>query len=1025
MKPLNNVNDPDKVRLIHSLQEHQIELEMQNEELRIARQKAEFATQKYIELYDFAPSGYFTLSLDGDILELNLCGSQMLGKERMLLINNRFNLFVSNDTQQVFNRLLDEVLQTKTTGSCEIALNIRDLNPQYVQLTCNLTDSGESFLLSAVDITSRKKEEEELKRSRQLISSSIQSQKEILLLMIDTEYRYLYFNEAHFEIMESVYGKKIEAGRNILEYITPIDYKELMQGYLARSMKGESHTQVWNFAHRPLIFYQSFFHPIIDENHVILGVTCFSIDITIQKVAEELMRQSKARLDRTQEISHLGSWELDLESGQLYWSDEAYRILGLLPQEIEPSYESFLEIVHPDDRKAIDLAYFNSLEENRSGYEIEHRLVQKHSTQVRFVFMKCEHIRDSYGKIIRSVGLIQDITEQKRAQEALVESEQKFRSFVQNSSDLIFSFNRDETYRFVNEGFARLFGIDPSDIVGKTRHAIFPFEEAENGLEVLRHVFRTGVKAERETTVISPTGAVTYLLTTADPIKNEQGEVLYVNCVAKDITKLKISELALRESEEIFQSFMEFSPIFVFFKDINIRTLKLSRNFESMLGKPLSEMLGRNMDELFPSDLSKSIVKDDLRTLEEGKVISVEEELNGRSYSTIKFPILIDGKPKYLAGYTIDITERKNAEFLLRKSEAQVSALLAAIPDMIFIQDSSGVYLDYHGPLSSELYIKPENFLGKKMSDVIPSDVARLFNDAFENTARTGEVQLCEYSMQLPDGLNYYEAKVAPFAETKFLTITRNVSNYKRAELIIKQKNTDLVRINAEKDKFFSIIAHDLRGPFSGFLGITETLAKRLPDMTLKEIQEITFLMRNSAVHLFRLIGNLLEWSRMQRGLTTFVSKSFLFRQKIEGALDLAKQLALQKEIKININFPDDLTVFADENMFDSIVRNLFSNAIKYTHRGGKIDVSASQIPGNMVEILFVDNGIGMNKTLIDQLFRIDRQSNRKGTEGEYSSGLGLIICKDFIEKHGGNLMIVSKEGEGSRICFTLPGENF
>ena len=900
---MNNVNDPDKARLIQSLQEHQIELEIQNEELRIARQKADIATQKYLQLYDFAPSGYFTLSMAGDILELNLCGSQMLGKERMSLINNRFNLFVSKDTQQFFNTLLDEVYLTKTTGSCEIALNIKDLDPQYVQLTCTLTGNRECFLLTAVDITSRRNGEEELKRSRQLINSSLESQKEMILLSIDTEYRYLYFNKAHSEIMESVYDRQIEIGANIFEYITPIEDKNLILNYLKRSMNGESHTQLWNFKHSPLIFYQSFFNPIIDENHEILGVSWFSNDITNQKVAEQLMRESKARLDRTQELAHLGSWELDLNSGQLFWSDEVYRIFGLIPQEIEPNYEMFLEFTHPDDRHAVDFAYFNSLEQNMSGYEIEHRLIQKYTGQIRFVFEKCEHIRDSYGKTIRSVGMIQDITERKLAQEALIESEQKFRSFVQNSSDIIFSFNRDGTYRFVNEGFARLFGIDPLDIIGKTRHAIFPFEEAENGLEVIRKVFDTRMKAERETSVISASGAVTYLLTTADPIKNEQGDVIYVNCVAKDITKLKRSELALRESEEIFQSFMEFSPIYVFFKDLNIRTLRLSRNFESMLGKPLSEMIGRNMNELFPSALSESIVNDDVRTLNEGKVITVEEELNGRSYSTIKFPILIDGKPKYLAGYTIDITERKIVEEALKESEAQVTALLAAIPDMIFVQDSSGVYLDYRGPLSNELYIQPDHFLGKKMSDMIPSDVSRKIENAFATIARTGQVQLCEYSMQLPDGLNYFEAKVAAFAETKFLTITRNVSNYKRAELLIKQKNSDLERINGEKDKFFSIIAHDLRGPFSGFLGITETLARRLPDMTLKEIQEITFLMRNSAVHLFRLIGNLLEWSRMQRGLTAFEPKSFLLRHKIEGALDFAKQMALQKEIEIKTNF--------------------------------------------------------------------------------------------------------------------------
>ena len=279
-----------------------------------------------------------------------------------------------------------------------------------------------------------------------------------------------------------------------------------------------------------------------------------------------------------------------------------------------------------------------------------------------------------------------------------------------------------------------------------------------------------------------------------------------------------------------------------------------------------------------------------------------------------------------------------------------------------------------------------------------------------------------QYSLNLPNGLNYFEAKIVAYGESRLLTISRNVSAYKTAEATIKLKNADLQRINAEKDKFFSIIAHDLRGPFSGFLGLTETLAKRLPDMTLKEIHEITLLMRNSAVHLFRLLGNLLEWSRMQRGLIAYTPKPFLVEPNIKSSILFASEVAKYKEITIKSSLVNGITVFADENMFESIVRNLISNAIKYTTRGGEIMVSTKIESNNLILISVEDTGIGMDSVLIDQLFRIDVRSNRKGTEGENSSGLGLILCKDFIEKNGGTLMIESKVGKGSVFRFTLPG---
>jgi PAS domain S-box-containing protein len=140
----------------------------------------------------------------------------------------------------------------------------------------------------------------------------------------------------------------------------------------------------------------------------------------------------------------------------------------------------------------------------------------------------------------------------------------------------------------------------------------------------------------------------------------------------QEIAVRKKAEGALRESEDVFRCFMEHSPIYVFFKDANIRALRLSANFETMLGRPMAELLGKTMDDLFPSEFAKRMVADDMRTVKEGTTVTVEEEFNGRSYTTIKFPIYVDGKPGYLAGYTLDITERKRADAEREKLEAQL-----------------------------------------------------------------------------------------------------------------------------------------------------------------------------------------------------------------------------------------------------------------------------------------------------------------------------------------------------------------
>ena len=193
--------------------------------------------------------------------------------------------------------------------------------------------------------------------------------------------------------------------------------------------------------------------------------------------------------------------------------------------------------------------------------------------------------------------------------------------------------------------------------------------------------------------------------------------------VDEKINAIKENEEALRESEEIFNKFMEHSPIYVFFKDENIRAIRLSKNFESMLGKPIKELLGKNMEELFPSKLAKSMVEDDMKILKEGREITVDEEFNGRSYTTIKFPIQIDEKTSYLAGYAIDITERKKAEEALRVSEAKFRPTFELSPVGIVIVGLDKRFIRCNNAFLQSLGYQEENLLGKTIADItFPDD---------------------------------------------------------------------------------------------------------------------------------------------------------------------------------------------------------------------------------------------------------------------------------------------------------------
>lgn len=237
----------------------------------------------------------------------------------------------------------------------------------------------------------------------------------------------------------------------------------------------------------------------------------------------------------------------------------------------------------------------------------------------------------------------------------------------------------------------------------------------------------------------------------------------------------------------------------------------------------------------------------------------------------------------------------------------------------------------------------------------------------------------------------------------------------------LEETNNELTSINATKDKFFSIIAHDLRSPFNSFLGFTEIMAEELSSLTMDEIQNIAESMRDSASNLFRLLENLLQWARIQQGLFSYKLKMVELLPIVDESIRLMMESAKNKEIETTNDIPNDLVVYADSNVLQMVIRNLLSNAVKFTKKGGKISLSAKTNDNNYVEISIKDTGIGMSNVLVDNLFRIDVSTNRAGTEGEPSTGLGLILCKDFIENQGGKFWVESKEGLGSVFYFSLP----
>jgi len=246
-----------------------------------------------------------------------------------------------------------------------------------------------------------------------------------------------------------------------------------------------------------------------------------------------------------------------------------------------------------------------------------------------------------------------------------------------------------------------------------------------------------------------------------------------------------------------------------------------------------------------------------------------------------------------------------------------------------------------------------------------------------------------------------------------------------KSKSIIEKDAIKLAQLNAEKNIFFSIIAHDLRGPLSGLEGISKILVEKTGNAKPAEINELATLLLDSSTQVFNLLEDLLEWAQLQMKVASFSPAVFPLNSITNSAIYLLEHNMVKKNVSLKNNIPSNLMVNADPPMLKTIIRNLISNAIKFSPKNGEIELKAKNLDNDKIQITISDTGVGMDEKLLGKLFKLDQKTSRSGTEGETSSGLGLILCKDLIDKHNGEISVESKVGKGTTFYIVLPNQTF
>jgi PAS domain S-box-containing protein len=389
---------------------------------------------------------------------------------------------------------------------------------------------------------------------------------------------------------------------------------------------------------------------------------------------------------------------------------------------------------------------------------------------------------------------------------------------------------------------------------------------------------------------------------------------------------------------------------------------------------------------------------------------------------------LLELQHKYNAleeSYEKDIAELKRAEKALVESESKYRALIESSRDVIFCVDKEGNYKFVNSVFAATFGKTPDYFYGKSFWDIYSKEHADQRYEAILKVFETGEPGSIEVVVPLPDKTLYYLAKTVPIKDDQGnvilnLTTSTDITERKLSEEALRESENRLRTLNATKDKFFSIIAHDLKSPFNAILGFSNLLVNQVKENDYEDVEKYAEIIQQSSLRAIELLMNLMEWSRSQTGRMEFNPEFIEMDKLIRDIIDLLIDSANQKSINVHLNISPNIPVVADKAMISTVLRNLVSNAIKFTRQGGEIVVSAEQRQDGLM-VYVKDNGVGIEKTDIAKLFRIDEIYSKPGTQREKGTGLGLILCKDFIEKHNGKIWLESEVGKGSTFYFSIP----
>lgn len=606
----------------------------------------------------------------------------------------------------------------------------------------------------------------------------------------------------------------------------------------------------------------------------------------------------------------------------------------------------------------------------------------------------------------------------------------EFSSFFANresefSPDLLLKINAEGYFRTIQPDFSELF-IPGNLLSAKHVSEVFSIELANYFLkEIGETIKKQGVSIINYSIDIQGKGNFFH---EGRLISAGNNEVL---AIIRDFTNEKTALLGLRdalkenkENKEFLEKLINMIPDIIGIQDHDHHVIRyneagyrfLNLKPEEVKGYKCYHLIGREFECEDCVTATTYLTK--MPSSNERYVPEKDIWLDIRSY-----PVLDDdGSIKYIIEHLRDITRLKKTELALRKSEERYRELFDSSVGGILLGSEDGVIIEANRTFCEMTGYTREELIGKHIShNLFTPESIEKYPFRFD-LLKQGKKVVSERELLTRRGdIISVEMHTHIMPDSTYQSIYHDISDRKKAEFEIQRQTESLKALNAEKDRFFSIVAHDLRSPFSAILGLTEMIADEFENMESEDLRVILNELRKSTGNLYNLLDNLLEWSMLQRNKKPFNPVKLDLKKAISVSLETLLEGANSKQLQVYLNQDNDFTVFADRNMLEAVIRNLFTNAVKFSHPGGKIIIDSKSTDTGFVELSITDNGIGIPEDMIKQLFVVSARNNRRGTSGEPSTGLGLLLCKEFIEKNGGTITAESIEDKGSTFSITIP----